>query len=54
MIAALLMTCIAVVAGFLVDPRVVMGAAIVYGIFIAYFAFYSRHHLVAAAPGEKF
>jgi ethanolamine permease len=51
---ALVLACIAVVAGFLVDPRVVIGAAIVYGIFIAYFALYSRHHLVAAAPGEKF
>jgi len=49
---ALALACVAVVAGFLVDPRVVIGAAIVYAIFVAYFAFYSRHHLVAAAPGE--
>jgi len=41
------------VAPFLVDPRVLIGVAIVYAIFIAYFAFYSRHHLVAAAPGEE-
>lgn len=39
--------CVAVVAGFLVDPRVVIGAAVVYAIFIAYFALHSRHHLVA-------
>ena len=29
------------------------GAAVVYAIFIAYFALYSRHNLVAAAPGEE-
>ncbi len=51
---ALVLACVAVVAGFLVDTRVVIGAVIVYGIFIAYFALYSRHHLVASAPGEKF
>lgn len=51
---ALVLACVAVVAGFLVDPRVVIGAVIVYGIFIAYFALYSRHHLVASAPGEEF
>ena len=50
---ALVLACVAVVAGFLVDPRVVIGAAVVYAIFIAYFGFYSRHHLVAAAPGEE-
>lgn len=50
---ALVLACAAVVAGFLVDPRVLVGAAIVYAIFVAYFAFYSRHHLVAAAPGEE-
>jgi ethanolamine permease len=42
------------VAGFLVDPRVVIGAAIIYGVLIAYFAFYSRHHLVAGTPEEEF
>lgn len=51
---ALVLAVVAVVAGFLVDPRVVIGAAIVYGIMIAYFAFYSRHHLVAQAPEEEF
>ena len=49
---ALVLACLAVVAGFLVDPRVLVGAAVVYAVFVAYFAFYSRHHLVAAAPGE--
>ncbi len=51
---ALVLACIAVIAGFLVDPRVVIGAAIIYGIFIAYFAIYSRHHLVAGTPEEEF
>ena len=50
---AFVLACVAVVAGFLVDPRVVIGAAIVYATFVAYFAIYSRHHLVAAAPGEE-
>ncbi|MEM7399454.1 MAG: ethanolamine permease, partial [Pseudomonadota bacterium] len=50
---ALVLACAAVIAGFLVDPRVLIGAAIVYAIFVAYFALYSRHHLVAAAPGEE-
>ena len=51
---ALVLACVAVVAGFLVDPRVVVGAAVIYAILIAYFAFYSRHHLVAQAPEEEF
>jgi ethanolamine permease len=51
---ALLLALLALIAGFLVDPRVVIGAAIVYGIMVAYFGFYSRHHLVAQAPEEEF
>ncbi len=31
-----------------------IGAAIVYAIMIAYFAIHSRHHLVAQAPEEEF
>jgi ethanolamine permease len=50
---ALVLACTAVVAGFLVDPRVVIGAAIIYSVLIAYFAFYSRHHLVAGTPEEE-
>ncbi len=45
---------VAVVAGFLVDTRVVVGAAVVYGIAIVYFWLYSRHRLVAEAPEEEF
>jgi ethanolamine permease len=51
---ALVLACLALVAGLLVDPRVIIGAAIVYGLHIAYFALYSRHHLVAQAPEEEF
>lgn len=51
---ALVLACVAVIAGFLVDPRVVIGGAVVYGALIAYFAFYSRHHLIAQAPEEEF
>jgi ethanolamine permease len=51
---ALVLAVAAVIAGFLVDPRVLIGAAIVYAIMIAYFAIYSRHHLVAQAPEEEF
>lgn len=50
---AFVLACVAFVAGFLVDMRVVIYAAIVYAILVAYFALYSRHHLVAAAPGEE-
>ncbi len=51
---ALALSLAALIAGFLVDPRVLIGAAIVYGLAIAYFGFYSRHHLVAQAPEEEF
>jgi len=51
---ALILACVAVIAGLFVDPRVVIGAAVIYGIVIAYFATYSRHHLVAQAPEEEF
>lgn len=52
--AALVLACGALMAGFLVDPRVLLGAALVYSILIAYFALYSRHRLVARAPEEEF
>ncbi|MDP8948871.1 MAG: ethanolamine permease [Actinomycetota bacterium] len=51
---ALVLGIAALVAGFLVDIRVLIGAAIVYALFIAYFGLYSRHHLVAQAPEEEF
>jgi ethanolamine permease len=51
---ALVLACAAVVAGFLVDPRVVIGAAVIYAVLIACFALYSRHHLVAGTPEAEF
>ncbi|WNW12281.1 ethanolamine permease [Pseudomonas sp. DTU_2021_1001937_2_SI_NGA_ILE_001] len=51
---ALVLAAVALVAGFLVDPRVVIGAAVIYALLIAYFALYSRHHLVSGTPEEEF
>ncbi len=51
---ALVLAVIALVAGFLVDTRVLVVTAVVYAIAIAYFGLYSRHHIVASAPEEEF
>lgn len=51
---ALVVAVLAVVATFLVDP-VAAGATLgAFALFMLYFALYSRHHLVAAAPDEEF
>ena len=44
----------AVVATFLVDSTAALWTLAAYAAFMAYFAVYSRHHLVAAAPEEEF
>ncbi|MGW6512983.1 ethanolamine permease, partial [Streptomyces niveus] len=44
----------ALVATFLVDKDAAFIALGVYVVALAYFAFYSRHRLVAAAPEEEF
>lgn len=44
----------ALVATFLVDKDAAYIALGVYAVALAYFAFYSRHHLVAKAPEEEF
>lgn len=44
----------ALVATFLVDKDAAFIALGVYAVALAYFAFYSRHHLVARAPEEEF
>ncbi|AWK07820.1 ethanolamine permease [Streptomyces spongiicola] len=44
----------ALVATFLVDKDAAFIALAVYGVALAYFAFYSRHRLVARAPEEEF
>ncbi len=51
---ALVLAVIALVAGFLVDTRVLVITAIVYAIALLYFGLYSRHHIVATAPEEEF
>ncbi|WP_267245779.1 ethanolamine permease [Streptomyces sp. PR69] len=44
----------ALVATFLVDKDAALIALLVYAVALAYFAFYSRHRLVAQAPEEEF
>lgn len=51
---ALVLACIALVAGLFYMPMIVLYAAIAYAVFVLYFALYSRHHLVAKAPEEEF
>ncbi|HET7349917.1 MAG TPA: ethanolamine permease [Marmoricola sp.] len=51
---AFVLAIVALVAGFLVDTRVLVITAIVYAIALLYFGLYSRHHIVATAPEEEF
>jgi ethanolamine permease len=51
---ALVLAVLAVIATFIVDPTAAFITLGVYVLFIAYFALYSRHHLVAQAPEEEF
>jgi len=51
---ALVLAVVALVAGFLVEPRVLIISAVVFAVAIAYFGLYSRHHIVGTAPEEEF
>jgi ethanolamine permease len=51
---ACLLAVLAVIATFIVDVTAALIMLGVYVAFIAYFALYSRHHLVAQAPEEEF
>lgn len=51
---ALVLSAVAVVATFFVDVRAAGITLVVFLLAIAYFWFYSRHHLVANAPEEEF
>ena len=51
---ALVLAVLAVIATFIVDWRAALIMVGVYALFLAYFGFYSRHHLVAQAPEEEF
>ena len=51
---ALVLSVVAVLATFVVDVRAAGITAAVFVAFVAYFWFYSRHHLVGSAPEEEF
>ncbi|CAN5617758.1 ethanolamine permease [soil metagenome] len=51
---ALVLSIVAVIATFFVDPRAAGITAVVFLAFLAYFQFYSRHHVVGKAPEEEF
>ncbi|MGA9748506.1 MAG: ethanolamine permease [Nocardioides sp.] len=51
---ALVLSVVAVIATFVVDVRAAGVTAAVFVAFVAYFWFYSRHHLVGSAPEEEF
>ncbi len=51
---ALALSLVAVIATFFVDPLAAGITAAVFVAFLAYFQFYSRHHVVANAPEEEF
>ncbi|MBW0134336.1 ethanolamine permease [Pseudonocardia abyssalis] len=51
---ALVVAVISVIATFLVDSVAALCALGAFALFMAYFALYSRHHLVARAPDEEF
>ncbi len=51
---ALVVAVVAVIATFLVDPVAASWCLAVFGAFMAYFALYSRHRLVANSPDEEF
>jgi ethanolamine permease len=51
---ALVLAVAALIAGFLVDTRVLTITAGVFVVAIAYFGLYSRHHIVGTAPEEEF
>jgi len=51
---ALLLSIIAFASTFVVSQDAAMWSALFYAVMVTYFAFYSRHHLVAKAPEEEF
>jgi ethanolamine permease len=51
---ALVLAAAAVAATFLVDETAALWTLAAYVVFLAWFALYSRHHLVASAPEEEF
>jgi ethanolamine permease len=51
---ALVVAALSVVATFVVDSTAAFWCLVVFAAFMAYFAVYSRHHLVANTPDEEF
>jgi ethanolamine permease len=51
---ALFLAIISLIAGYFVEPNVIIYAAIFYLLMMSYFLLYSRHHLVSQAPEEEF
>ena len=51
---ALVLSIIAFLSTFAVSTEAAMWSAVFYGVMLAYFGFYSRHHLVHKAPEEEF
>lgn len=51
---ALVLSLVALASTFLVSQEAALWSAVVYGVMLAYFILYSRHHLVAKAPEEEF
>ena len=51
---ALVLSVVAVIATFFVDVKAAGITALIFAAALAYFWFYSRHHLVASAPEEEF
>jgi ethanolamine permease len=51
---ALILALIAFVSTFLVNLEAAIWSAVFYAVMVAYFIFYSRHHLVHSAPEEEF
>ncbi len=51
---ALILSLVAFASTFVVSLEAALWSAVFYAILVAYFAFYSRHHLVANSPDEEF
>ncbi|WP_369052885.1 ethanolamine permease [Kineococcus terrestris] len=51
---ALVLSCVALAATFVVDVRAAVVTALIFAAGLAYFLLHSRHHLVATAPEEEF
>jgi len=51
---ALILALVAFASTFVVSLEAALWSGIFYAILVAYFAFYSRHHLVAKSPDEEF